>query len=494
MTQKAVSQVEQQFLELHKQCNSQQWNNISFLIELANKTEIKNVALARRIWQRVKNLNPEHHNAAEELSRLTKLLKARHNSQLISSSNESALAHTLKDKLNGFTKAIQTKVNHPKVQKYNKPWIVFLVLPLLVFSFYQTIWASSRFESRAQLTVQQPDGMATMDSSMALLTGLGVDAPTSTDTELVKAYIFSQDMLSYLQKELNLKEHYMSSSADFFSRLHSWSSREDFLNFYESHIMVEIDDKSAVITVNTQGFSPEFSQKLNSTIVNRSEWYINSIGHQLAEEQIRFIANENQLIKQKLQRAKSNLLTFQTENNLLDPDAEGLALQQITYGLESQIAIKAAELRALRTVMTEQAPQVMVFKAEVDALKEQLENERSRLSKQSKQSNTHSNNNTQTITTVSGNTSVSEVLSKYTDYKIALELALQAYTSSQISIEKARVEAYRQLKYLMVVETSTLPEDSQYPASTYNIILFATILLMLFGIIKIIIATIKELN
>jgi capsular polysaccharide transport system permease protein len=46
----------------------------------------------------------------------------------------------------------------------------------------------------------------------------------------------------------------------------------------------------------------------------------------------------------------------------------------------------------------------------------------------------------------------------------------------------------------VVVESATLAQDNKYPNSLYNILLFAVLQLMLFGIGKIVLATAKELR
>jgi len=357
-----------------------------------------------------------------------------------------------------------------------RPITIVVFIPLLVFAFYQIVWASPRFQSQAQVIVQQPDGMATMDASLAILSGIGVDA-SNTDTELVGSYIYSSDMLSFLEKELGLREHFINGGGDFFSRLHSWSSKEDFLAYFKKYVTVEINEKSHVISIYSQGFSSEFSFKLNKAIVERAEWFINDIGHQLANEQVRFIRKEFELVEKKLEAAKKNLLSFQEKYNLLDPQTEGAAMQQIAYSIEGEIANKETQLKVLLGIMTEDASEVVKLKNEIRGLKLQLSKERQRLSKNDE-----------------NNHSVSEILSKYTDYKIQAELALEAYKSSQISLEKSRIEAYRQLKYLIVVERPTLPDSSAYPEVIYNIALLASILLLLFGIGNIVVSTIKELS
>tara|TARA_Y100000588_G_scaffold251832_1_gene266322 strand:+ start:3860 stop:5551 length:1692 start_codon:yes stop_codon:yes gene_type:complete len=358
-----------------------------------------------------------------------------------------------------------------------KPSILCIVIPTLVFAFYQVFWASERYESQAKVTVQQPDGTATMDASMAILTGLGVPSSSTSDTELIKTYIYSNDMLYYLNEELKLADHYSANSIDFFSRLASDYTQEDFLEFYLAHTKVEVNSSSGVVGVSVQGFEPKYTQLLASHIVSRAEWYINSIGHQLAQEQLKFIEGEHQLVENKLQGAQSDLLKFQQQYNLLDPTAEGVAMQQITYQLEGQIALKEAELKGLLAVMSKKAPRVLAIKNELDALKLQLVNERGRLANQGEIARP-----------------ISEIMATFTDLKIKVELSLQAYTSSQVSLEKSRIEAYRQLKYLVVVEAPTLPQDNKYPDTFYNISLFLILAGMIFAISKIVILTIKELN
>jgi len=89
---------------------------------------------------------------------------------------------------------------------------------------------------------------------------------------------------------------------------------------------------------------------------------------------------------------------------------------------------------------------------------------------------------------------VSELLAKFTDYKVKMELALQAYTSSQISLEKSRIEAYRQIKYLVIVENATLSESNKYPQILYNLALFFVVNVSIFAIGRIIFSVIKELK
>ncbi|WP_462169283.1 lipopolysaccharide biosynthesis protein [Pseudoalteromonas lipolytica] len=476
MSQTAIESIEKRFTALHDSTSEEVWNDGDKLFELAEEIEKNDIYLARRVLQRVRTLQPKRPKLTQHLKRLSdEIEKSSKQAQTSSSSEYQPATENKKISL----KSIVELAKNNKL--WNKPWLIALIFPFLLFAFYQLVWAAPRYESRAQLIVQQPDGMSTMDPSMALLSGLGVGSNSGADSEIAKAYIHSEDMLNYLEKHSNLKAHYQQGG-DLFSKLSNDASKEDLLQFYIEHTTVEIDDASGVLKVLVQAYTPEFANTLTQTVIDRAEWYINSIGHQLAAAQLKFIRSEHAKVELRLRNAQKQLLAFQQKHNLLDPEAEGLALQQITYGLEGQIATKSAELKGLLSTMTNKAPQVVMLEAEIDALKTQLELERERLSQQQGSSQTESG------------IALSEVLAQYSDLKIELELALKGYTASEVSLDKARIEAYRQLKYLVVVESATLPEDHQYPDALYNILLFLVIQVMFIGIVKIILATVNELR
>jgi capsular polysaccharide transport system permease protein len=302
----------------------------------------------------------------------------------------------------------------------------------------------------------------------------------------VKAFIFSNDMLKYLKDDLDIVAHYKNDKVDYFSRLSEDASREEQLEFYSKTLTVVIDASSGVVSVFVQAFNPKMANDIAASIVHRSEWFINEIGHNLAKAQLVFIQKEHEVTEKRLQRAKNSLLQFQREYNLLDPQAEGMAFQQITYELEGQIAAKEAQLRAARNSMSEKAPTVMNIDAELDSLIKQLDMQRQRLIQTSGTKLMNDGNEPKFA--------VGDILANFTDYKVDMEFALQAYSSSKISMEKSRIEAYRQIKYLVVVESPTLPEEAKYPESIYNITLFLVVQLMLFGIVKVIMATVNELK
>jgi capsular polysaccharide transport system permease protein len=482
MTIQTLDEVEQRFLNLRKEFTELQWRDSEILRAKVNALAKTDIAVAYRLMQRVKNLAPGE-ESRQQLTILGRQLAKEHPELLSVNSLEGGRKKRALTSMFSLFEKLKTSTNDSDKKVVLKPLYIFVLLPFFVFSFYQMIWASDRYESRTQLILKQPDGMATLDPAMALLSGFGATTG-SNDNELLKSFILSGDMIMYLEQTIKLSEHYKDPRNDFFSRLGQSATQEDLHTYFAEHVKIEVEEKSSVITLLIQGFDPDFAHLLAQTIVTRAEWYINEIGHALAKEQLGFVQKEHDSIEKRLQKAKSILLGFQRKHDLLDPEAEGMALQQITYSLEAEIAKKQAQLRALTSGMSDKAPPVMQLRVELDSLNEELDSQRNRLT-----------NSAGTLDKYGvKDDSVGEILAKFSDLKIDLELALKSYTSSLISLEKSRIEAYRQLKYLVIVESPTLPEEATYPKAFYNISLFLIVTMMLFLIGRIVIATVNELR
>ncbi|QJR81747.1 capsule biosynthesis protein [Alteromonas pelagimontana] len=365
-------------------------------------------------------------------------------------------------------------------QKYiktvKKNSLILVIFPWVVYALYLVFIASPQYESQSKLIIKSTDGGSSFDPSM-LLSTVSV-ATSATDSQLVEAFILSSDMLHYLDRELNLSEHYRSEKADIFSRLTHAFSEEELMDYYLNHIEVSVDSASSIITLTTRGFTPEIANNINKAIVRHAESFINEISNNLAKSKLRFAQGEHDIVENKLQKSKTQILEFQSKHNVLDPTAEGAAFQQIGFSLQATLAQKQAELNTLTTMMSDIAPEVQNAKRQIKALQKQINEQKKKISGPDD---------------LDSQISVSELMAQYSNLQVQLQLAIQAYSSSLITLESARVEAYQQLQHLVTIEKPTFPEENKYPRIVYNLTLFAVILFVLYGTIRIIVATIKEL-
>jgi len=468
-----LEQIEKKFAELKKKANEKQWNDPYYFRDLAFKYEKENVGLSFRLMQRAHNLKPDGPIINEKLESYRQQLPK----QLVLGQEmveENPVEQT--EKLDFYPTNISTIFDSIKRLLSKHSFFVFVFFPSLLYFLYGSIWETERYESRSKIVVKQPDTTSTLVPELALLGGVSSGA-NSQDAFLLKEYILSYDMLKYLDSSLNVKSHYTNGNIDVFTRLSKEAMSEEFLEYYQSMVKIEVDSTSGVVSIYVKAFDADFAKQMSRLILQMAEEFINSISQQLAKSKLEFVNKEHELASSKLNRAQNSLLEYQQKHELLDPESEGAAMQSITFKLESEIAAKRAELNAYNKFMSRNSPEVIQAENVLQGLEQQLNDERKRLAVENGSA-----------------PSVSSKLITYSQLKIEVELALQSYSATLVSLESARVEALQQIKYLVKIENSTLPESTSYPKSGYNTVLFAVILLLLYGTGRIIVATILELK
>ncbi|MBA3588114.1 capsular biosynthesis protein [Methylibium sp.] len=352
--------------------------------------------------------------------------------------------------------------------------LLIIALPLLLATLYYALLAADRYVSESIVTVRQ----ASQDSAgsvpgVAMLLG-GVNPPSRDDTLYLRQFIHSLALLNRLDAELDLRGHFEAETADPLYRLYDGVSQEWFLDYYRSRVEVTFDDIAGLLTVRAQGFEPAFAQALNAAILKESERFVNDFSQRMAREQMGFAENELKGAAARLQQAKSQVLAFQTKNKLLDPLTQAEASSALTAKLQSEQAQQEAELRNARTFLNDSSYQIKALRSQLEATRSQLDIERLRAT--------------------SGRTGerLNRLAADFQELILQAGFAEDAYKLSLAAVENARIEASRKLKSLVVIEPPSLPETARYPRRIYNLVTLAVICLLLYGITRLVIATIRE--
>lgn len=347
---------------------------------------------------------------------------------------------------------------------------LWVIASFAIAVLYFGIVASDRYVSRADLVVKQADQIKMLPDALSML---GLGGSNHQDVLLIQDYLNSPDLLDKLDKELGIKAHYQNHKIDYFSRLSDDASREDFIQYYRDHLMLRLDELSGVLTIEFQAFDPAYGQRVVGLMLKESEGFINRLGHQVALEQLTFVEKEVDRAYQRVQDEKAKVLEFQNSHHLLSPESTSTAWLGVVSQIESELAQQQAQLKQLQSYMKETAPAVISVQARVDALNKQLEQEKARLTGVDKDA-------------------MNEVTARYMDVQTQASLAADLYKSGLVSLEQARVEAYRKLKHLLVVSQPTLAEDAEYPRRLYNLATIGVLLCLLYGLVVMGLATLRE--
>ena len=196
------------------------------------------------------------------------------------------------------------------------------------------------------------------------------------DQYMLEAHILSMDMLLQINEKLGLREAYSAPTLDFIFALSGNASQEAFLAYYRSRIDVSVDDSSGLLTIRTQGFTPEIAQAVNREVVAISEKFINESSHRLARDQMAYAESELRNARAGLDEDRSHILRFQEEYGVLDPAAQAAANSGLTAELQAMLARHEAELKGLQAYLNDEAPQINALQAQIGGIRQQLHDER----------------------------------------------------------------------------------------------------------------------
>ncbi len=349
---------------------------------------------------------------------------------------------------------------------------IIILAPMAVLLIYLAIFSQPRYMSESKVAIKRSDDLNSGSLNFGLL--LGASNPSSAEDALyLKEYINSPDMLAALDKQLNFREAFSHSGLDFLNHLSKDETAEGFLKYYKDRINVSYDDKTGLLNIQTQGFSPEFALKFNQTVLKESERFINEMSHRIARDQLAFAETEMEKARQRLDASKAELLSYQDNNNVLDPQAQAQAASTLVNTLMGQKIQMEADLRNLLTYLREDAPQVVSARNAIQSLQAQIDEEKSK------------------ITAPQGD-KLNRMAVDFEEIKSKVEFNTELYKLTLTSIEKTRVEAARKLKGLSVISSPQLPQESSFPNIPYLIACWLLVCCLLFGTLKLLLAVIED--
>ncbi|HBS26442.1 MAG TPA: hypothetical protein DD827_04840 [Gammaproteobacteria bacterium] len=350
--------------------------------------------------------------------------------------------------------------------------LMFIWLPCVAASLYWGMVASDRFVSESKFVIQNAgaEQPASLDVS-SIISGGGL---SNQDSYMIHEYILSWDMLSILDKNLKLRQHFTSESIDPLSRLSEQAPREEFLEYYKKRIHVDFDEISSITTVTAQGFKPKMAQEIVQTIVQESEKFTNRIGHKVASEQMNFISGQLDRAQIKVKTDKRKIIAFQNNNRTFSPEIETQSISTLVSSLDAEISAKTAKRKALLTYLNDNAPEIKQLSAEISSLRQQSHAEKSKMVGKGKKP------------------ALNNLSAEFQELETNLEFGADMYRSTLAALESARIDAARKLKHLILLQHARLPETAEYPRRLYNIITFIAITLMVFWIGKLAIATVRD--
>ncbi len=372
-------------------------------------------------------------------------------------------------------KSKKSKFNFSKfINKFQRIalFIFLVIIPWEAVIFYTMVIAQPRYVSTSDVVIKQVSE-ANVSTGSGISALLGVNNTSSEDARYLTNYILSNDMVKKLDKKLNLRDAYYLEGSDFIYELPKDATQEELLDYFKSRVKISLDEQTYILKVSTEGFQPEFALKLNQAILKESETFINNISQDIATDQLQYAHNQLKEAEKRLHTAKNKLLNYQDENQLIDPKNNAQMVNQLVSNLQVQLSKLKTEERQLLSYLNDTAPQIVSIRSQIIAIEAQIEEENAKLT-----SPTSTKLNTQMV--------------QFETIKSEVEFASDLYKMSLSSLEKARLEAFRKMKNMVVISAPYKAEEPLYPRKQYIIWTSLVFLLIFYGFVRLLMAVVKD--
>ncbi|MCW2307464.1 hypothetical protein [Rhodobium gokarnense] len=370
-----------------------------------------------------------------------------------------------------------------KIQRKKKPRLsvskslaLFVLVPGLLAAIYFFLIASDQYAAEARFAIRSAESGGGTDVIGGLLAGVGSTSSTASDAYIVTEYIYSRELVDELDEAINLRQIYNRDEADFIARAGADRSVESFMDYWKSMVSVYFDSTEGIILLEVRAFTPADAKLVAENVIARSERLINELSRKMRDDAVNEARSEVARAENRLRLARVAISRFREVSKIIDPSLTAKTEHAIVSSLEGQLAKRETELSTALMSMGDTAPRVIHMRTQIEALKKQILDERTKLA----------------LRDSTGGESLNENLKRYEELVTEQEFAQKAYVSTLASLERARIEADRQQRYLAVFVNPRLPQDALYPERLrWTLIIFGGAFLI-WGVGSLAIASIRD--
>ena len=348
----------------------------------------------------------------------------------------------------------------------------FVLLPtILVFIYTCFIW-SPMYISETKFAVRS----GTEQSFGVDIASQFLKTANSSvqDAQVVEAYIRSPDIFESLDEKLKVVEHFSSSKWDWLSRLPSSPTLWEKQSFWNCVSKPVVNPDNGIVTYTVRAYDPKMAHAISEEVLRQSEALVNDMNERARQDMLSLAEKEVKLAQERVNKAQQSLEAFRTQHADLDPQATATGLQGIVFQLEGERAKLKAEIEDAQSYMKTTAPQFKNMQSRLAAIEKQLASEKARLVDKEDAS------------------SMNSWVSGYETRMIESEFAKKQLTTAMSALETARASLLSKTRYIVPIEQPTLPDESRYPRVWIFTICTFLGLLLIFGLVRLIIASIRE--
>ncbi|MDM7930628.1 capsule biosynthesis protein [Tabrizicola sp.] len=350
---------------------------------------------------------------------------------------------------------------------------VFVLLPTFLAGWYFYRIATPIYATKSEFVIQQAGPAASGGSLGGLFSGTAL--ATSQDSIAVQGYLQSREAMSRLETDLGFRAHFRDGAIDSLQRLDPTATMEKAYSMYKRFVKIAYDPSEGLVRMEVMAADPRIAAAWANQLINYAEEQVDQLTQRLRADQMRDAQQGYDEAQTNLAASQRRLIELQEKFKILSSETEvGLITAQIS-SLETQLTQDRLSLAQMEANETPNVARMDPLKRRIAALESEIGSLRSRMTESG-----------------TGETSLAQVQGELLVAQADLQTRQLILAQSLQSMETARVEANRQVRYLSVSVHPTAPDEAAYPRAFENTMVTMLILLGIYLMVSMTAAILRE--
>jgi capsular polysaccharide transport system permease protein len=358
-----------------------------------------------------------------------------------------------------------SKIKKLKLKNY---FIIVLVLSSIYIGFIKT----SFFQSTGIITIKNLDDSSSTSGLLGLVSGQSND--TIQDAMVLQEYLKSYEVYEKLNKDFDLSAYYNSFELDFLQRMYGFNSYEDYIKLYNKHLNIDYDEVSNITTISFLHVEAQKAQEIVGFLINEAEYKLNQYNKNTATKQLSFIEEETNKQKEVLERSIKRLAKYQDTQNTLNPNSQASTNISILSELKGKLVENSAKLEKLSKYLTNNAFEIIDLKREISQIKSSIN--------QVKKEQSGSGDKT----------TLNKSIFEFEKINSEVTLNTELYKQALLQQQSAKIDVNKENKTLQVLVNPNFAQSYSEPKRFRELLTLIIILSLLYGILSMLNAIIKD--
>ena len=359
-----------------------------------------------------------------------------------------------------------------KLKASNWLFLITVVVPTFIAVLYYGFLASDVYVSEAKFVVRSPDKPAA--SGLGVILKSAGFANAGDELYAAQSFATSRDALRAINRNNAFGTAYTRPQISIVDRFNPFGfsgSFEDLYKYFQKKIRIQNDSATSITTLTVRAYTPEDAHKFNQELLEMSEATVNRLNERGRRDLVRYAQVEVDAAKAKAQAAAVALAAYRDRSGIVDPEKQASVQMQMVSKLQDSLIAAKTELAQLQQY-TPDNPRVPVVGTQIGTIQGEIDRE---------------------LGKVAGNRrSLANTTVEFQRLTLENDFSAKQLAAALASLEDARNESQRKQAYVERIVQPNLPDDPIEPRRLRGILATFVLGLVAFGILRMLLAGVKE--